>query len=145
MPHVPAPPGMQELIGKNDWMQRLRANYSGASNMDQIDFAMKLFASWDDDGSGVLDFEEIARPMISLGLSTDPTFVLKLLEAIDAKFANVGNGKEIKITMKDFLRVFRSDKLADKIEEIVLSDIEHKRKKAEEKNQRKIFISSYFY
>ena len=135
--HVPPPPlAMNDVIGKNDWMQKLRSEYRGTQNKEQIDFAMKLFSSWDDDGSGVLDFEEIARPMISLGLSTDPTFVQKLLEAINAKFTTAGGVEDIKITMKDFLRVFRSDKLADKIEKIILRDIELQRKTIEDKSQQ---------
>lgn len=32
---------------------------------------MELFKVWDDDNSGVLDLDEIAEPLIALGLSTD--------------------------------------------------------------------------
>jgi Ca2+-binding EF-hand superfamily protein len=44
-----------------------------------VEFAKELFRIWDDDNSGVLDLEEIALPLVSLGLSTDSEFVTKLL------------------------------------------------------------------
>jgi hypothetical protein len=40
-----------------------------ASNRKHIEFAKNLFISWDDDGSGVLEAEEIIKPLIRLGLS----------------------------------------------------------------------------
>lgn len=34
-------------------------------------FAKDLFLSWDDDGSGELDADELIKPMVGLGLASD--------------------------------------------------------------------------
>lgn len=36
-----------------------------------VDFAKELFLIWDEDQAGTLDLDEITKPLIALGLSTD--------------------------------------------------------------------------
>jgi hypothetical protein len=77
---------------------------------DQIEFAKKLFYSWDDDGSGVLEIDEISEPLIALGLAPDQKFVVQLIKSLDSKFLNIDDD-DLSITLKDFLKIFRSDRL----------------------------------
>ena len=76
---------------------------------DQIDFAKKLFYSWDDDGSGILELDEIAEPLIALGLAPDKVFVAQLIKSLDSKFLNQ-NDEDLSVTLKDFKKIFRTDK-----------------------------------
>ncbi len=55
-----------------------------------VEFAKELFKIWDDDNSGVLDLDEIAEPLISLGLSTDQKFVAKLIQSMVSKHSVKG-------------------------------------------------------
>ena len=55
-----------------------------------MEFAKELFKIWDDDNSGVLDLDEIAEPLISLGLSTDQKFVAKLIQSMVSKHSVKG-------------------------------------------------------
>ena len=52
---------------------------ASVSNRKHVEFAKNLFISWDDDGSGVLEAEEIIKPLIGLGLSSDSKFAIKIL------------------------------------------------------------------
>ena len=70
----------------------------------------KLFYSWDDDGSGILEIDEVSEPLITLGLAPDKKFVVQLIRSLDSKFENVED-EDLSINYKDFLKIFRSDKL----------------------------------
>lgn len=48
-------------------------------NRKNMDFAKDLFISWDDDGSGILEADEIIKPLISLGLAPNSDFAIELL------------------------------------------------------------------
>ena len=57
---------------------------------------------------------ELAVPMIALGLSSDSSFIQKVLKAISpAKFgkhASVANPFEVnELTLKEFVKIFRKD------------------------------------
>lgn len=58
-------------------------------NRKNVEFAKNLFISWDDDGTGILDADEIIKPLIGLGLAPNSDFARKLLKAIDPR---VGSG-----------------------------------------------------
>ena len=62
-----------------EWMRKRKMISQYSSNRKHIEFAKNLFLSWDDDGSGILDAEELVKPLISLGLSSDSKFATKLL------------------------------------------------------------------
>jgi len=47
-----------------------------------VEFAKELFKVWDDDNSGILELDEIAEPLVALGLSTDSLFVAKLIQSL---------------------------------------------------------------
>ena len=60
-------------------------NNQDTSSRRHLEFAKNLFVSWDDDGSGMLEPDEIIKPMIGLGLSTDHHFAKKIIQALDNK------------------------------------------------------------
>lgn len=87
---------MQFLIFKNTerWLKK-RSNQASLPKISEsrlkkqlinrekhVEFAKQLFTVWDDDNSGVLDLDEIAEPLIELGLSTDSLFVQKLIQSL---------------------------------------------------------------
>lgn len=93
------------------WLKKHNSFKDDQINLkDQIEFAKKLFFSWDDDGSGVLEIDEISEPLIALGLAPDKKFVAQLIKSLDSKFLNTVD-EDLKVTLKDFLKIFRTDKL----------------------------------
>jgi len=81
-----------------------------------------LFISWDDDGSGVLEAEEIIKPLVGLGLSSDSKFAIKILQALDPR--NDGKGKEdLRITLRDFIKIFKNDKVSEHLVGIINSEV----------------------
>lgn len=83
-------------------------------NRKNVEFAKNLFVSWDDDGTGTLEAQEIIKPLISLGLAPNSDFAIKLLKAIDPKAGEgVKDVEEIKISLNDFIKIFRSSKVSE--------------------------------
>lgn len=81
---------MQQLLGLDKkqflefrktekWVQKRTTLNDYTSKEKHVEFAKELFRLWDDDNSGILDLNEIALPLVSLGLSTNTKFVAKLL------------------------------------------------------------------
>lgn len=56
------------------WMEKRNMNNS-KSNRNHIEFAKNLFLSWNDDGSGKIQADEILKPLTAMGLSTDTKFI----------------------------------------------------------------------
>ena len=44
------------------------------TNRKHVEFAKNLFLSWDEDGAGELESNEIIKPLIAMGLSSDSKF-----------------------------------------------------------------------
>lgn len=85
---------MYELLDKNRTtyllyrtMQRWMNNHAFSTrtqkeSMSNMEFAKEFFSIIDSDDSGKTDFEELALPLIALGLSSDTSFVSKVFRAI---------------------------------------------------------------
>ena len=76
-----------------------------------------MFISWDDDGSGTLEANEIIKPLISLGLAPNSEFAILLLQALDPK-TKKNNKKprelsDLKFTLQDFIKIFRGSKVSE--------------------------------
>ena len=66
-------------------------------------FAKEFFMIIDVNNNGSLSLEEISIPLISLGLSSDISFVKNLLRAINPKkFASEKDYNSERITLKEF-------------------------------------------
>lgn len=108
---------------KNEnWMKKRRMLAKTETNRKHIEFAKNLFISWDEEGGGVLKSNKIVKPLISMGLSSDSRFATKLLHSLDtSKKRKVG---DMKITMLDFIKIFKSDKLSEQISNIISNEIQ---------------------
>ena len=72
--------------------------------------------------------------MIALGLSSDSSFIKKVMKAISpAKFgkkAAVSNPFDVnQLTLKEFVKIFRKDQVSENITEMLCSRIIERRKK----------------
>jgi hypothetical protein len=94
-----------------------------ASNKKQVEFSKNLFLTWDDDGSGVLEADEIIKPLVGMGLSTDANFARKLLIALDPKATKKGapppDLDNLSINLADFIKIFKSDKTSEHVTKIL--------------------------
>lgn len=96
------------------WMERRDLLAGRALSKKTIQFAKDLFLSWDDDGSGVLEEDEIIKPLISMGLASDSAFARQLISTLDPKADKPGHD-EYSLTLKDFVKIFNTDKQIQKI------------------------------
>lgn len=141
---------MKVLLGLSDIMFLTLKNteyWMKTRGIDQrskekhFEFARDLFKIWDSDNGGFLDFDEISLPLISLGLSTDSGFVRKLIKSLKRKKQGetLLSGEEasiadISFTLKDFVSIFKADKIGEKISNAVLEEClrRQERKRIEE-------------
>ena len=107
-----------EIVVVNDnaekWMDKHQLISGRALSKKTIKFAKNLFLSWDDDGSGVLEEEEIIHPLIAMGLASDSDFARQLISTLDPK-ANKPGHNEYSLTLRDFVKIFNTDKQIQKI------------------------------
>ena len=93
-------------------------------NRKNIQFAKDLFISWDDDGSGELEGMEIISPLINLGLAPNSDFAFKLLQALDSNTKKTNNVDDLKITLQDFIKIFRSNKVSESLLNLIQKETE---------------------
>lgn len=111
----------QFLIQEESKKFMLKHNFSTArlqALVDNIVFSKQFFGIMDDSGDGGIELEELAQPLIALGLATDTGFVQKALKVLNpAKF---GNGQfQGELTMKEFSRIFRTDPVSEKLNKLI--------------------------
>jgi len=74
-------------------------------NINNIEFAREFFDIIDVNDSGGVYIEELAIPLIALGLASNVTFIEKLLKAINpSKFAQGNYAQEL--TLQEFTKIF---------------------------------------
>ena len=107
-------------VNKNTekWVDKRNPENNRAATKKTIKFAKDLFLSWDDDGSGVLEEEEIVHPLLSLGLASDSAFARQLISTLDPKADKPGHD-EYSLTLKDFVKIFNIDKFTQKMTDMV--------------------------
>ena len=72
-------------------------------NINNLVFAKEFFQIIDVNANGGLTLAEISIPLISLGLSSDSTFIKLLFRAINSsKFSNVQDYVDKKLTLREF-------------------------------------------
>lgn len=107
-------------VNKNTekWVDKRNPKNNRAATKKTIQFAKDLFLSWDDDGSGILEEEEIIHPLLSLGLASDSAFSRQLISTLDPKADKPGHD-EYELTLKDFVKIFSIDKFTQKMVNMV--------------------------
>ena len=80
-------------------IDRGKSSYKKESlNKNQVELSKNIFVSWDEDGSGVLEGDELIRPLLALGLANDQRFAYHLLETLDPHAGKPGHN-ELSIQM----------------------------------------------
>ena len=97
----------------------------------------------DDTDTGKLSLKNIAVPMIALGLSSDSTFVMKVMKAISpnkfGKKAKVKNPFEVnELTLKEFIKIFKKDQVSEAMTDMLCQRIITRREKAKYQETRAI-------
>ena len=80
-----------------------------------VKFSKEFFNIMDDDGAGGICLEELAQPLIALGLATDTGFVQKSLKALNPTKFGPSNCDGAELTIKEFSRIFRTDSVSEKL------------------------------
>jgi hypothetical protein len=80
-----------------------------------IEFAKNLFVSWDDDGSGTLEANEIIKPLIQLGLAPDSNFARKLIDSLDHRSKEEKEKTDFKLILMDFVKIFKSSQISEQL------------------------------
>lgn len=80
-----------------------------------VKFSKEFFNIMDDDGAGGICLEELAQPLIALGLATDTGFVRKSLKALNPSKFGAGKCEDAELTIKEFSRIFRTDSVSEKL------------------------------
>ena len=86
--------------------------------------------SWDDDGSGVLEADEIVKPLVALGLSSDKGFAMKILAALDPRSKAEKADSELRIMLPDFIKIFKQDKVSEALIDVIKKETEKFKAKA---------------
>ena len=105
-----------KVVGKED--------ETDITQRKNVEFAKDLFLSWDDDGSGELSASEIIKPLVSLGLAPNSEFARKILTALDPRTKQEKERTDLKITLPDFIKIFRSSKISDCLINIIQKESE---------------------
>ena len=96
--------------------------------IENVKFSKDFFEIIDDDGTGGILLEELAQPLIALGLATDSGFVKKALKVLNpVKFQSGFEGREL--TMKEFSGIFKIDQISDKLTKMIQDKLDANPKK----------------
>ena len=114
-----------------------------SDNIDNIKFARENFQIMDDADTGKLSLKNIAVPLIALGLSSDSSFIMKVLKAVSpykfGKKSGLENPFEVnEITLKEFIKVFRKDQVSEDLTKMLCNRISTRREEAAIKEKRAI-------
>lgn len=97
----------------------------------------------DEADTGKLSLKNIAVPMIALGLSSDNSFIMKVMKAISphkfGKKAKVANPFEVnELTLIEFIKIFKKDQVSEDLTKFLCKRIIERREKAKYDEQRAI-------
>ena len=116
------------------WMRSHKySDKKQTDNISNIKFAREFFAIIDDNDSGQASLYELAVPFIALGLSSDSSFIKKVLQTISphkfGKKAKVANPFEVnELTLKEFIKIFKKDAVSENLTEVICKRIIEKRR-----------------
>lgn len=90
-----------------------------------LEFAKDIYLSWDENGDGNIDENEIIKPLVSLGLAPDSAFARKICQSLDPRNAKQKEkGEMISLTLDDFVRIFKNDKISDALMQVIAKESE---------------------
>lgn len=90
-----------------------------------LEFAKDIYLSWDENGDGDIDENEIIKPLVSLGLAPDSAFARKICQSLDPRTAKQKEkGEMISLTLDDFVRIFKNDKISDALMAVIAKESE---------------------
>ena len=83
-------------------------------NINNVQFAKEFFEIVDANDSGGVYKDELSIPLIALGLSSDSSFIEKVLKAINPMKFGEKSGLEDpfelnEMSLNDFIRIFKKD------------------------------------
>ena len=82
-------------------------------------------------------------PLIAIGLSSDSSFIKKVMKAISprkfGKYAKVANPFEVnQLTLKEFIKIFKKDQVSENLTEMLCNRIIERKQVDAVKSKRKI-------
>jgi len=94
-------------------------------NRANLEFAKDIYLSWDENGNGDMDSNEIVKPLMSLGLAPNSAFARKICQALVPRTAKQKErGEDISLTLDDFVRIFKNDKISDALMVVITRESE---------------------
>ena len=97
-------------------------------------FSKKFFNIIDDDGTGGVELDELAQPLIALGLATDTGFVKRSLKVLNPKKFGQGCFDQA-LTLKEFSRIFSTDPTSDKLMNLIKEELDKSYVKSQQRKR----------
>ena len=102
-------------------------------NINNVQFAREFFEIVDDTDTGGCYLNELSLPLIALGLSSDSSFIEKVLKAINPfKFGDksgIENPFEHnEMSLQDFIKIFKKDQVSEKLTDTIKSIVVTKKR-----------------
>jgi len=89
-----------------------------------VEFSRKFYDIIDIDGQGGVSDQELAYPLIALGLATDMGFVQKVMRILAPnKFMTMADFKNKQLSLKEFSNLMASDAVGDRIVNKIRAEI----------------------
>lgn len=105
-------------------------------SIKNMKFAKEFFKILDINGTEKVDLEEFAVPLIALGLSSDISFVEKVIRSINpSKYEGIDFTDELHL--KEFTKIFRRDTVGEYLTSYI-QDLILERKRAQRKKQQRV-------
>ena len=117
--------GINELTGHTSSCTKKKPCVKADHKHQQM-ITKELFLTWDGDGEGSLSQEELISAFIRIGLSSDHQFAKTIIAAIQPSKEVRKNNDDI--TLKDFIKIFRSDEVGESIINVINHEITLRRK-----------------
>ena len=103
----------------NRWLTTRKPNKGGCtvddSNQKLIEFAKDLFTSWDANGDGSINENEMIISLVSIGMAPDHKVAKKICIALGPRNHQDESNQEFELCLDDFLAIFNQDHISDKL------------------------------
>ena len=110
-------------------------------NINNIQFAKEFFKIVDNSDTGNLNLEQLAIPLIALGLSSDSSFIEKVLKAINPSKFTAERIATAELSLREFTKIFRKDVVAERLTQCLQNLVIQRKQDIEIKKQRQIELN----